>query len=290
MLLVQYTGDDNFFAATGFRFSDNHILTSAHVLVDRLKVGKSAVLRGAERIIFIPGLSGMPSSLSPDDPSSVPFGIYEIHKRDPGGKVNFKVPQEYLDQKKSPLPRVREDATQFDYGLIDISRRETLVSGKLPKGNWDASKRSQAITVAADTKNSDEILRMLLKARNEGKGINLSGYPGDKPCSQWKSLNGKIIRLAKKKTAKHNELQHMADTAPGMSGCPVWLFQESRPEPDRLGVKYTLIGINSACAPFGTDVDKSGGREQKVLFNRVTLITPEVLKRLREPSLLVRVP
>ncbi len=304
-LFVNYPGSDDWATASGFLFGDNHVVTSAHVLTDRIQVTgaekRSVRVVGASRIIVVPAMNGLPDSFSPIDPAAIPFGMFEVRKwqwKEGKKTANFRVSPEYLGRIRMGSAADDDDPAEYDYGIIDISKRRALTKGDLKRGNWGATKRSKAIAIVADGGTSRDIRHLLLKAKSSNKGVKIAGYPADHPCNMVLVPDGEMIRFAYNVDSLHNVLQHVGDNARGMSGGPVWYTQKKRRRDNTLAVRHWLIGINAACVTFDFEPAASDTVRYQMpartpndaLFNAVTLITPTVLARLRDPSTMSPVP
>jgi V8-like Glu-specific endopeptidase len=275
-LLIEFDDEDELAQATGFLLNDKTLVTNGHVLrgtfikLDSSGNIVSTEIKSAQRMLIVPGLNGLPSSFSPLDKKAVPFEITEVK-----GRRNFRVPDEWTSSIKAAEPN---GDPRFDYGIVDISSAKTVLPGPTPSGNWENTAFAKHVSIAADTGEAKKVANLIFKHRISGSGLHYSGYPGEKGCQQWKASKRKIINLRYSINSRHNILRHGGTVSGGMSGSPAWVVDGEKS-------KRVLIGIVSGCSQIEHEFTSAS-----TLFNRVTVITPEVLKRLRDPALLKKVP
>ena len=251
--------------SSGFLLDNRHLVTSAHVLYKFAK-HDPRLLQIPDSIVFIPGFD-------PGLSNPTPFGIFKVMRKSRTGTSNIFVPGEWI--LSIPSER-RVGDPEFDYAVIDISRKKQLSPGK-SLDSWTTV--SPILASAAALKNSepDELARLILSAR--GKGFRTAGYPADKPCVPMQTGDFEFVDLSLEIGSDHNVMVNRADTFFGTSGSPVWL--ERNVIGNRSGIRNTqklLIGIVE-----GARLTRLGAG---VVVTKSTLITPKVFERLKHPSLL----
>lgn len=228
----------SFGAGTGSLVGEKHILTAAHILHDRveMKDGNVAIPLTAAAMVVVPAREGpltnyivRSEAVRSKFSRFSPFGAFVVR-----GNGTIKLPKEW----KALVRRTRDTRRmnrKFDYALIDLTGAVPCNSvypllKPWPDGYWGAS--GTATIVSAQIKNFAYAMIRKLE-------LSISGYPGDKPCSQWIS-RGTAKAIQEIVTSKHNVITHEIDNAAGMSGSPVWV---------RMIVKGTdtlvLIGIHT---------------------------------------------
>jgi V8-like Glu-specific endopeptidase len=258
--------------ATGFFLDGNQtLITSAHVLYNDDDPDYSPA---PASIFFLPGFKRVPSKLSPLDQAAVPFGAFVVTNQ----KHTFRVSKEWINTKNS----------KFDYGVIDVTDSRKLLSGKKLEDSWETVSTVLAAS-AASSHSAKEIAPLLLQHHKAlGKGIHYAGYPGDKPCTPMRVEHGRFAKLDDSDDAEHNVLIHHTDTVPGNSGSPVWLERQAKDKKSGL-IKTQRLLIGIVEGGRGPRRDQEFKSPRPVLVNMITVITPEVLRRLKAPSLLTAV-
>lgn len=245
-----------FSAGSGLLISRSHILTSAHVLQQKIDFGTISVVRSAIAAVILFGFSSEKMG------GNKVFSFAPVMQK---RQKAFRVPQEWKDH----LRGASGESFRFDYGLISLSGsaicspRLTGSSGIFPGGFWG---EKNSLTRIAPT------IKGFRYSNLKGSQVQMAGYPGDLPCLQWAS-SGKLIdvgyggsrrgRPHYKGTARHDFLMYDFDSARGMSGSPVWGRMSLKGKSAIRREERVLVGIHSGCG-------------------RATAITPFVWeKRLR---------
>lgn len=100
------------------------------------------------------------------------------------------------DNLMSVVGWTRDKDPNYDYGAIILSTQLGINTGYFGFGVF-----------------TDQILM--------NSKLNLSGYPGDKPDTQW-------TMYEKTKNVNLRKVEYMIDTQPGHSGSPVWIDEKSQ--------------------------------------------------------------
>jgi hypothetical protein len=235
---------------TGVRIGPGHILTAGHNLVSNSHINSAWRVT---RTVVIGVAFGRDGLLAPETPVSLPwapgmssFGAFFV-----GGQANFWVPEEWEALIARGEHPAQDLMSAFDYGLItfDPRRRCTSVATLVKDREFWGSAGS--LTAFSDTSRFWSRVRL-------GHTLEMTGYPGDKPCEQWGDSGAlqRLVSVGKGRfqgTPKHAWLSMDTDTAAGMSGSPIWRRLKGRrthpllDRPERL----VLTGILSQSDPTG---------------------------------------
>jgi V8-like Glu-specific endopeptidase len=252
------TGD-----GSAFFIDPETIVTAGHNL-------DHAVFGIPDFVVVMPGLNKRaPFDTSPLSGEAVPFGAFLIERRS-GTASNFFVPSEWHST-KSPA---------HDYGLIRFRRDQPLLAGAGIDDGWNTVTKGLADVSVANVERQkrararpEEIVRLL--RLNSGL-VATTGYSGDRPCRQLGVRGGDARGFFFPDGSSLNVMESFLDTTAGNSGAPYWIIK------DRGGRRrqHILIGIHSGGRfPFVTsDTIRVG--------SFMTVITPEVWRRLNDRSLL----
>ena len=241
-----------FGGASGLLISRSHILTSAHVLHQKIDIGKASFFRSAIAVMILFGFSSVRPGRNEDYVKVFPFAPIIVQNR----KNFFKVPKEW----KSHIRGTNDEPYRFDYGIISLAG-SALCSPNLmgssnifPKGFWGMK---NSLTRVAPTIRGFRYSNLKTSnGHNAPPQVKMTGYPGEYPCNQWIS-SGELTGIGYgktrpgkpyyKETARHDFLPHNMDSSKGMSGSPVWGQMNIR---RRNGIREeacVLIGIQSRC-------------------------------------------
>jgi V8-like Glu-specific endopeptidase len=234
--------------ATGVLVGPRHVLTAAHNLTP--KQGRGPI-RG---IVVSPGRNG----------SKKPLGSFNAARWDQV-HPNWR-------------PKEEHKTRGFDYGLIvleaDISRRKYKEFANQPLGYWGDAVNGEGTH-----------LKRLDPAVIDGCTINVAGFPGynstdtnqdkrcDKPMGTMWLGKGKLSGQGqtKKITSQDRLMLHTADTCPGHSGSPVWIYYP------KTRTRY-MVGIHVAPANIFEVIDDQGTLRRT--HNLAVRVTMEMCKQL----------
>jgi len=204
------TGAISAYSGSGILISPRHILTAGHCIMDEITGARGTTRKvTASKIIARPGRKG----------SSEPFGKSSSIKLNVSSAWSAS-----LD-------------FRYDYGLITLADNigsKTFASlGNKPLGFWGSSTYGVGTRINPGT-----------TASLKGTSLNISGYPGDKPDTQWYAY-GKVVNTSP--AAGSQLIYYEMDTCGGQSGGAVWLrWQNFR----------NLVAIHTGpCIPIGGSSD-----------------------------------
>lgn len=260
MLLFQHPLNKSlwaFAAGSGLLVSKSHILTSAHMLHQRIDFGSLSTFRTAVAAVILFGFSSEIGS----GKKVFPFAPI-IQKR----RSAFRVPEAW----KKHIQGSNSEPERYDFGVISLkgaancSPRYLDMTHIFPDAFWGA--KNSGTRIAAATKG-------FLFSKLKNAEVKMAGYPADMPCQQWNS-KGPLTRQTYggrrsgrphyKGTARNDSIRYQMDSGPGMSGSPVWGHMTLK---ERSGVRReerVLIGVHSRCG-------------------RATVITPFVWEKQLKP-------
>lgn len=228
-----------FGSGTGLLIGPSHVLTSAHLIYQKLKFGTTELYRTPRAAVFLFGLTQEGAT----GRTVYPFPPI-IQRR----RKAFRVPQEWKDH----LRGANNEPARYDYGLISLAGSAQcaprfLGGPSFPSGFWGYPETRTRVAPG---------IRRFRHSRLTGHDVQLAGYPGDLQCMQIKSP-GKLTRLAYggsrsgrphyRGTARHDILHYSIDSVSGMSGSPVWGRMTLKGRDGRRREERVLVGVHSRC-------------------------------------------